>query len=240
MISKKKIKILCTICARGGSSGIKNKNLLKIGNKSLVQHSISHAKKTKFVDRVVLSSDSNNIIKSIKRFKLDLIIKRDKKISTNRTPKIYAIRDAVKKMEKFYSEKYDYVIDLDVTSPLRTQKDLNLAINKIIREKSDILLSAIPSRKNPYFNMIEKKQNKFVLVKKLKFPFFSRQTCPKVFDLNGSIYIWSRKFLFKTNNIFKGKVSIFIMQNKNALDIDEIDDFLFIKYLFENKKCKKF
>lgn len=88
--------------------------------------------------------------------------------------------------------------------------------------------------------MIEKKQNKFVLVKKLKFPFFSRQKCPKVFDLNGSIYIWSRKFLFKTNNIFKGKVSIFIMQNKNALDIDEIDDFLFIKYLFENKKCKKF
>ena len=101
MISKKKIKILCTICARGGSSGIKNKNLLKIGNKSLVQHSISHAKKTKFVDRVVLSSDSNKIIKSIKRFKLDLIIKRDKKISTNVTPKIYAIRDAVKKWKNF-------------------------------------------------------------------------------------------------------------------------------------------
>ena len=54
-------------------------------------------------------------------------------------------------MEKFYSEKYDYIIDLDVTSPLRTQKDLNLAINKIIREKSDILLSAIPSRKKSIF-----------------------------------------------------------------------------------------
>ena len=88
--------------------------------------------------------------------------------------------------------------------------------------------------------MIEKKQNKFVLVKKRKLPFFSRQTCPKVFDLNGSIYIWSRKFLFKTDNIFKGKVSIYLMENNNAIDIDEFNDFLFVKYLYEKNKCKKF
>jgi CMP-N,N'-diacetyllegionaminic acid synthase len=240
MLEKKKLKILCTICARGGSTGIKNKNLLKIGNKSLVQHSISHAIKTKFIDRVVLTSDSNNVIKSSKNLDLDFAIKRSKKIATNRAPKIYAIRDAVKKMEKIYKEKYDFIIDLDVTSPLRTQKDLKLAIKKIIKEKSDILLSVIPSRKNPYFNMIEKKKKKFILVKKRKFPFFSRQACPKVFDLNGSIYIWSRKFLFKTDNIWKGKVSIHLMENKNALDIDEFDDFLFVKYLFEKNKCKKF
>lgn len=240
MIPKKKIKILCTICARGGSSGIKDKNLLKIGNKSLVQHSILHATKTKLIDRVVLTSDSENIIKSSKNSKLDLTIKRNKKIATNRTPKIYAIRDAVKKIEKLFREKYDYIIDLDVTSPLRTQRDLKSALKKIIKEKSDILLSAIPSKKNPYFNMIEKKQNKFVLVKKRKLPFFSRQTCPKVFDLNGSIYIWSRKFLFKTDNIFKGKVSIYLMENNNAIDIDEFDDFLFVKYLYEKNKCKKF
>ncbi len=236
----KRFKILCTICARGGSSGIKNKNLLKISGKTLVQHSIMHGKKVKFVNRTVLSSDDNNIIKSSLKFKPDFYIKRKKNIATNKTPKIFAIRDAVKKTEKNFKEKYDYIIDLDVTSPLRTIKDLRIAMNKIIKEKSDILLSAIPSRKNPYYNMIEKKQNKFVLVKKRKFPFFSRQSCPEVFDLNGSIYIWSRKFLFKTDNIFKGKVSIYLMENKNAVDIDEMDDFLFVKYLFEKNKCKKF
>ena len=82
------------------------------------------------IDKVVLTSDSEKIIESSKNSKLDLTIKRNKKIATNRAPKIYAIRDAVKN-EKLFKEKYDYIIDLDVTSPLRTRRDLKSALKKI-------------------------------------------------------------------------------------------------------------
>ena len=127
---------------------------------------------------------------------------------------------------------FDYIVDLDVTSPFRTLKDLKLSLKKIIDEKSEVLISAIIAKKNPYFNMVEyKKNNKLDLVKKSKKQIFSRQMAPMVYDMNASIYIWRRKSLLKKNNLFFGKTSLYLMKNEYSIDVDTKEDFEIIKKL---------
>ena len=128
------------------------------------------------------------------------------------------------------------IIDLDVTSPLRQLKDIQKCINKIIKENNNNLITVCDSRKNPYFNMIELKDNFFPkIIKKSKKNILRRQDAPKVFEMNASIYIWKREFLMKNINLFTRKTSIYKMPFNRSIDIDSVDDLKLVRY-FNNKK----
>ena len=88
-----------------------------------------------------------------------------------------------------------------------------------------------PSKKNPYFNIIEVKKKKVQLVKKEKKIIHNRQKAPKTYDMNASIYIWKKKHLFKTYNLFGKKTSIYIMPPERSIDIDSSFDFKLVKHL---------
>ena len=229
------MKILCTICARSKSKGIKNKNLLYFNNLPLVSYTVKYAKKTKIFTKIVISSDSSKILNITKNQKPDLLIKRPKKYSNDKAKKILAIRHALFSAEKKFKIKFDYIIDLDVTSPVRKITDVKSCLKRIIKEKNEILVTAIPSKKNPYFNMIEfNKKNKLKRVKNLKKKIHYRQNVPKVYDMNASIYIWKRKALVKNDDLFYGKTSLYVMKNTFSLDIDNISDYKILKF-YENK-----
>ena len=230
------MNILCVICARGGSQGLKNKNILKIKGKPLIHYTLDIAKKSKLYSKIVVSSDSNKILKKSKKYKPDLLLKRPKFLATPFVSKIKVIRHALKQSENEFGLNFDYIVDLDVTSPFRTLKDLKLSLKKIIDEKSEVLISAIIAKKNPYFNMVEyKKNNKLDLVKKSKKQIFSRQMAPMVYDMNASIYIWKRDCLLKSE-IFGKKTSIYIMPPERSIDIDSKLDFKIVKFLMKKNQ----
>ena len=108
------MKVLCTICARSGSKGVKNKNLKKINKKTLIDISLTQAIKSKIFSNIIVSSDSDKILDVSKKYKV-ILHRRSKKLSTDKSPKIPVIRDALKFAEKKTNQKYDYIIDLDVT-----------------------------------------------------------------------------------------------------------------------------
>ena len=224
------MKILCTICARGGSKGLKNKNIKKIKGIPLIIHTIFKAQKSKIFNKIVVSSDNNKILHLAKKNNVDYLIKRSKKLSLSSTPKIPVIRDALKKTEMKYKTKFDYIIDLDVSSPLRNILDIKKSMHKIIREKKNILFSVNTAKKNPYFNMVELNKGNISLVKKGKL-LFTRQSAPKVYEMNASIYIWKRKTLLHTNTLFTKSSTIFKMPYNRSIDIDSIDDFKLVNYL---------
>ena len=121
-------QILCTICVRKNSKGIKNKNFRKFLNTTLVDYTIVQAKKIEFFDKIVLSTDANkNHIKKIN--KVDFIINRPKKLSNDFVSKIDVIKHAHLISEKKFNKKFDIIVDLDVTSPLREIKDIKKSIN---------------------------------------------------------------------------------------------------------------
>ena len=195
---------LCVICARTGSKGLKNKNFLKIKGKTLIEHTIKMALKSKIFKNIVISIDKQNI--NLKSYKSKIIfIERPKKLAQNNSKKIDAIRHAVKFCETKTKLNYNYIFDLDVTSPLRNYKDIQKSFKKFKKNKSNNLISVTPSKKNPYFNMVEVKNKKVDLIKKTKKIISNRQKAPKTFDMNASIYIWRKEYLFRSYNLFEKK-----------------------------------
>jgi len=233
------MKILCTICMREKSKGIPNKNLKKINGKSLMYYTINHAIKAKLFNRIIISTDSKKIFNRAISYGAEGFFLRDKKISNDFAPKVPVIRDALIKTEEHYKENYEYIFDLDVTSPLRSPVDIKKAYKQFVAENSNNLISATISKKNPYFNLIEKKPGNLIApVKKLKKIITRRQDSFTTYDMNASIYIWKRKFLLKSDSLFTNKTSLYLMNERQSFDIDTNLDFEIVEFLLKKQKNK--
>tara|TARA_B100000886_G_scaffold163556_1_gene111484 strand:+ start:445 stop:1137 length:693 start_codon:yes stop_codon:yes gene_type:complete len=229
------MRILCSVCARGGSTTLKNKNIKILRGKPLILHTLLTAKKTGIFDKIVVSSDSKKILKIAKK-QTNLQIKRPLKLSSDKSPKLPAIKHALINSEKYFKKKFDIVVDLDATSPLRRVEDIINALKIFKKNKNSNLISVCPSNKNPYYNMIEKKGKEIKIVKKSNIDFYGRQEAPKVFDINASIYIWSRRSLLKNKKLINNKTGIYIMPKARSTDIDDLEDFELVKYFMKRGK----
>ena len=228
------MNILCTICARGESKGVKNKNIKKLLNKPLILHTLYQAKKSKIFDKIVISSDSEKILNICKK-NVDYAIKRPKKLATHTTPKMHTIKHALITAENYFNKKFHIIFDLDISSPLRKVKDIILAKNQFIKNDNYNLISISNSKKNPYYNMIEMNNKVPNLSKKLRRKIFSRQKAPQVYDMNASIYIWKRKVLLNLKPIFNKKTTAYIMPENRSIDIDSDLDFKIVEFLMKQR-----
>ena len=227
-------QILCTICARGGSKGLTNKNLLKIGDKSLIGHTLTQAKAIDAIDCIIVSSDSNEILKEGEIYAADILLQRSAKLSSDDAGKIDAIIDCLNHAESNLNKHFDYVIDLDVTSPLRNLIDIENCLEFTKDQGFKNLITVTNSKKNPYFNQIEITNEGPQLVKSghnIK----GRQSAPKVYDMNASIYVWSRDFLINEKTLFSRDTIVYDMPEERSLDIDNELDFKIVKHLIENE-----
>lgn len=214
------MNILCTICMRGGSKEIVNKNIKKINGKPLLSYTIEQALKSNVFNLVMVSTDSKKIFNCSKKYGAKAWFLRPKKLATDDSVKILAIRHALLESEKLLNKKFDIIVNLHVTSPLRSVNDIRNALKQFKREKSDTLVSATPCKRNPYFNMLEKVSGKLKIVKKTVKKVNRRQDAPIVYDMNASIYIWKRKNLLDLKTLYEKKTSLYIMPPERSLDID--------------------
>jgi CMP-N-acetylneuraminic acid synthetase len=232
------MRILGTICARGGSKGIKNKNIRLLQGKPLISHSIRTLKAWGKADRIICSTDSKEIQEIAREFGAETPFLRPAELATDTAGKLDVYKHMVKYCETEEKQKYDYIVDLDPTSPLRTVKDVDLAFNMFLETKADTLLSAYLAHKNPYFNMLEIDDDGYAyLSKQLSEKFVARQQAPKVYSANASIYVYNRDFLLKTDNILSGKTKIYEMPDY-VIDIDRQIDFEFIEFVIEKGRFK--
>jgi len=235
------MKILVTICARGGSKGIPGKNIKTLDGKPLIFYSINVAKqfKNKFKDvEIVLSTDSEEIVKVAEDCGLKSDYRRPDYLAGDMVGKIDAIKHILFTKEKTDSCKFEYILDLDVTSPLRNLKDLSDAFEIILKnDKAINLFSVSPANRNPYFNMVEQKENGFyVQVKKFDELVLTRQSAPNVYDLNASFYFYKRSFF---DLGYKGAItdkSLVYIVPHICFDLDHPIDFEILEYLKVNKK----
>jgi CMP-N,N'-diacetyllegionaminic acid synthase len=235
------MKILITICARGGSKGIPGKNIKILNGKPLINYTIQIAKQfqQKFNDvSIELSTDSEEIVKAAEDNRLETDYRRPEYLAGDAVGKIDVINDVLIWKEKTDHCRYDYILDMDVTSPLRNLQDLTEAFEIIQKNDAAInLFSVSPANRSPYFNMVEKKENGFfALVKPLESIVLSRQAAPKVYDLNASFYFYKRAF-FELG--YKGAIterSLVYEIPHTCFDLDHPVDFEIISYLMENNK----
>lgn len=234
------MSILITICARGGSKGIPGKNIKDMNGKPLIWYTIQTAKQ--FQERVpdvdiVLSTDSDEIRRVARECGLDSDYKRPDYLANDTCGKVDAIKDALLHYEKQYNKRYDYLLDMDVTSPLRNADDLLNAYKIIEEEKDAINLSSVSlAGKNPYFNMVEKKENGFYNLVKEAGLSLSRQAAPTVYEQNASFYFYRRMFFDMGYKSADTERSTIYLVPHVCFDLDNPIDFEFMSFLMANNK----
>ncbi|MFA6196770.1 MAG: acylneuraminate cytidylyltransferase family protein [Sulfurimonas sp.] len=234
------MKVLCTICARGGSKGVKNKNIRVINSKPLIAYTIEQAKESNLFEHIVVSTDSEAIADISKEYGAEIFFKRDERMASDTAGKLEVIRDAFIKSEEHYNEKFDYLIDLDATAPLRNVQDIINSFKQFLESDNDNLITAMPSRRSPYFNLIEQDENGKVFVSKnLNEKILRRQDSPKTYDMNASIYIWKRDTILRQDSVFLEKTGLYIMPEERSIDIDSELDFKFVEFIMRENDAKK-
>jgi len=232
------MSILCIICARGGSKGVPNKNIREILGKPLIAYTIEQARNNKQIDRVVISTDSKEIVNISKQYGAEAPFLRPAELATDHAPKLPVIQHAVKYYIEELGLKPDYVVDLDPTSPLRTDEDINRCINLITNDSAcDSVITGYRSNKNPYFNMIEiNNQGYAELSKKARGQISRRQDAPVVYAMNASVYVWKTNILLNQEVINSGKVKIVEMPEGRSIDIDSEIDFKLVELLMQESR----
>jgi len=237
------MKLLFTICGRAGSKGIKNKNVKNFLDKPLALYSLSvidlYLKKSNYDADIVINTDSESLMEIFDNNPLRSvdIIERSADLAGDKVAKVDVIQNCLEVMEE-KNGNYDLIIDLDITSPLRTVKDLDNMIEKKLNTDYDLIFSVTDSRRNPYFNMVMETEHGYDRV--IKSNFNTRQEAPVIYDMNASIYVYSREFLQRKVGLFDGKCGIHKMFDTGVLDLDHENDMFLMeviaKYLFENNE----
>jgi CMP-N,N'-diacetyllegionaminic acid synthase len=236
------MKRLCTICARGGSKGVKNKNIRDLLGKPLIAYSVLQAKASGLFEAIAVSSDSPLILDAARAYGADILVERPLEMATDAAAKLPAIQHCVRTAEQNRCTTFDIIVDLDATSPLRSVTDIREAIQLLENRRVSNVITGAPAHRSPYFNLVElDKDGVARLSKPLPTPITRRQDAPQCYDMNASIYVWQRKALFSNQSIFNNDTLLYEMPAERSVDIDSELDFQIVELLMakqENNRAK--
>lgn len=234
MIFKK--KVLIVIPARGGSKGIKLKNLRKINKKSLLQITIDFAKSLRFADQITVSSDHSKILEITKKNKIFSTV-RNKKLAGDRIGDFDVLKHAIKNVEKKTLTRFDIIIYLQPTSPFRKLKDVKAATKIMIKKDCDSIWSVTEASCKYHPNKILElsKLKKLKLYTKQGEKIIARQELSNIFIRNGLFYIFNKKRLLKGNKIYLKNMLPYIIKHQHV-NIDDKKDLKKSKLLAKKSK----
>lgn len=230
------MSVLLTIAARGGSKGVKNKNIRKIGGVPLIAISIQQAKAWGKAERIVVTTDSPEIAEVAKDAGAEVPFLRPPELATDEIGKIPALRHALLESEKFFGMNFDTIVDLDPTAPIRTIEDIENSYQLFKDRKCKSVFSAVLAHKSPYFNMVEVDSSGFAHLSKVAGTISRRQDAPKVYSMNASIYVYQRDYLIdpKTVSAISSRSVVYEMAEISGVDIDREIDFKFVEFLISS------
>ncbi|HTQ63444.1 MAG TPA: acylneuraminate cytidylyltransferase family protein [Puia sp.] len=230
------MNILFVIPARGGSKGIPGKNIKELNGKPLIYYSIEFARLFTGDENICVSSDSEEIINSIKKIGLRAPFVRPAALATDTAGSYEVLQHAL----AFYDaqqKKYDILVLLQPTSPLRKKEHLQQAL-AMYDSKLDMLVSVKKSKSNPYYNLFEENQDGYLVLSKGEGDYQRRQDIPEVFEFNGSIYIINAHSLqsYKSFKDFKF-IKKYTMDDEYSIDLDTPSDWEYLEYLLKKKSA---
>ena len=223
---------IASICARGGSTGLPRKNIKLLLGKPLIVHTIEQALACPSIERVFVSTDDAEIAEIARSAGAEVPFIRPAELASSSAAKIPVIQHLVAEVERL-GVTVNRIVDLDPTSPLRLQSDIDSCI-ALLDGETDVVITAYPAEKNPYFNMVEVKADGNIgLVKSVSGGVVARQQAPQVYAMNASIYVWHRNTLDK--GVWAGRVKLHVMPRERSIDIDAPLDFKLVEILMTDK-----
>ncbi|WP_433749063.1 cytidylyltransferase domain-containing protein [Falsibacillus pallidus] len=225
------MKTIAIIPARGGSKGLKNKNILPLNGKPMIAYTIEGALKSNILDEVVVSTDSDEIMNIAKEYGAVFPLRRPPHLAEDTTSTIEVIQHV---LEKRYSAESVNVILLQPTSPLRTARHIKEA-HQIYQDRGMPLVSISEADTHPF--LIREIRNGCIEPIFPASPMSRRQDYPPYYQLNGAIYITKSHFI-RDGVLYKEHAVPYLMDKESSIDIDDIYDFMLASYVME-KRGKK-
>ncbi len=207
-----------------------DKNILNICGKPLIAYSIEQAKQSKYIDRVIVSTEDSGIAEIAGNFGADVPFIRPESLARDDTSSIDVLSHAVEWLESD-GYNFDILVLLHATAPLRKAEDIDNCIELLVEQNGQNVFSVTEAQRNPYFNMVEESNGRVTPVKKGDFS--TRQKAPKVYDLNSSIYVWWKDVLKKTRSLYLENSKIYVMPKRRSIDIDDEVDLELVRLLIE-------
>ena len=224
---------LAIIPARGGSKRLPRKNVLELCGKPLIAWSIEAGLKSKYIDKLIVTSDDEDILSISEKYGSD-IIKRPEELSNDTATTFDALKHTIDNLEK-----YDYIVLLQPTSPLRNEKYLDEAIELLEQKNADAVISVCEMDHSPLWSNTLPKDGSMKSFLKEEVLNKRSQDLDKYFRLNGAIYICKMdKFLNNKGFFLKENIYAYLMSKENSTDIDDEFDFLMTEYIMKYKNIK--
>lgn len=218
--------VLAVIPARGGSKGVPKKNIRQVAGKPLIAWTIEEAKKSKYIDRLILSSDDPAIIEVAISYGCEVPFIRPAHLAQDETPGIEPVIHAVQSLPG-----YDYVVLLQPTSPLRTFKDIDSCIEVCSSNNKDTSVSVVEVDKNPHWMFTLDKSLRMKKVLDSGTNVSRRQDSEKFYVLNGAVYVSTTNNVIDNRCLVNEDTIAYVMEKQRSLDIDTEDDLLFFEFL---------
>ena len=233
-----KREILAIIPARGGSKGIRKKNMVLLCGKPLIQYTIDAAKKSTLISRIILSSDDDEIMNHCKSQDIEVPFRRPFKLAQDNTPMINVVKHTIKFLKKKENYMPEYIILLQPTSPLRTAQHIDEALNKLINSDADSIVSVmeVPHQFNPFSVMkLDVEGNLAFFIKEGK-KYSRRQDKPILYARNGpAIFASKYEFISKSAILYNGKLLPYFMKRENSIDIDNTFNLILAEILLKER-----
>ena len=224
------------IFARGGSKGIKNKNIQYVGGKPLIAHSIKQGLASKYINKIIVSTDSKKIADISKSYGADILM-RPKKYATDTADETLAWKHAIRNTPEM-NKNNSMFISIPATSPLRKSIDINNAIDRYVQTTSDIIFGITPSHRSPYLNMVTIDNKDLIKITIEGTKAIRRQDTPKTFDITTCVYVSNTKYILNSRRLMDGKVGYVMIPNERSLDIDTKFDLKLANLILSEKKLK--
>ena len=236
MINNK--KVIGVIPARSGSKGLPNKNVLEIGGKPLIAWTIQAAKESKYIDELVVSTDSDQIAKIAIEFGANVPFIRPSELALDITPSIEVIKHALDFYREVFKLNFDYTMLLEPTSPLRDVRDIDGALEDLEKniDATSLVGVALTEVQNPAFQVKIDKSGYLRNLNDETIQPVRRQDINPVYFLEGSVYVSKTKDLEKLNSFYQKKTIGMVLPKWKSLEIDDLEDFVMVEALMRHKE----
>lgn len=230
------MKAIAFIFARGGSKGLPGKNIRPLAGKPLIAWSIEHARAVKRIERIVVSTDSQEIAAVARDFGAEVPFIRPAELAGDESPEWLAWRHALMFLQESECALPDVMLSVPTTAPLRLPIDMENCLDEFAKGDADMVITVSDAHRNPWFNMVKENPDGTVgLVIAPSSGITRRQDAPAVFDMATVAYVARPQFVMQHMGTFSGRVRAVKVPVERAIDIDTLFDFELAEFLISRK-----
>jgi CMP-N-acetylneuraminic acid synthetase len=233
------MKAIAFIFARGGSKGLPGKNIRHLGGKPLIAWSIQHALAVERVERLLVSTDSEEIAAVARDFGAEVPFIRPAVLARDDSPEWFSWRHALNYLRETAGALPEVMVSVPTTAPLRLALDIENCLDEYEKGGADMVVTITDAHRSPYFNMVKTNPDGTVgLVNPPQLKVARRQDAPLVYDMATVCYVANSKFVMTRNTIFEGRVKAVHVPTERAIDIDTLLDFQIAESLLTIREHK--